>query len=280
MSITMLKPAWEAECETVAMKCLLVALADHYNDATKQCNPGIKRLMKMTSMSNRAVINNYEKLEKGGFITITRNSGEGVRARSNSYELHLKESERGSQRLDKKVSEPHAKESEPHTEESERGSPEPLRTLIKPLQNQTPKSDKSNQAESSADSMNRWLCVYPKKGNQKAIEREWNKLKPDPDLLIADTEKRKASDRKWLAGYVPNPENYLRDERYNDPIEPVRKSEAEPSTILPRDDQALESWAVAQGIHERGNAPLGMDYSQYRQWLQRYIQQHNLQIKT
>jgi hypothetical protein len=37
---------------------------------------------------------------------------------------------------------------------------------------------------------------------------------------------------------------------------------------LPRNDEDLEAFAVEQGLHERGNAPAGIDYRQYRQWIQ------------
>lgn len=263
--------------ETVS---LLLALAEQAG-----CNPSIKRLMKMTSMSNRAVINNYEKLEKDGFITITKNAGEGVRARSNSYELHLEESERGSQRLGEKDSEPYAGVSEPYTEVSERGSHEPLRTLIEPLQNHTPESDKSNQAESSTDSFEKWWCVYPKEGdksmtchdpsnlgNKEKSVREWNLLKPDVDQLIADIEERKASDRKWLAGYAPLPENYLKDKKWKEPIQTDSDSNAGSPTKLPRDDSQLGKWAVENGVHECGKAPSRIQNRfEYRQYLTQWL---------
>jgi hypothetical protein len=56
-----------------------------------------------------------------------------------------------------------------------------------------------------------------------------------------------------------DPPNYLLD--WTIPKAATRKA-------LPRNDEDLESFAVEMGLHERGNAPAGIDYRQYRQWIQ------------
>ena len=70
--------------------------------------------------------------------------------------------------------------------------------------------------------------LYPNPTNRKAAERSWALLKPDPELqnvILADLRARRAAP-PWSAhmakktlSFIPRPANYLRDERWKDPID-------------------------------------------------------------
>jgi hypothetical protein len=59
---------------------------------------------------------------------------------------------------------------------------------------------------------------YPNKTGKKPCEERWRKRKLDrvADFILADVRRRKADDKKWRDGFVPNPETYLNQERWND----------------------------------------------------------------
>lgn len=63
-------------------------LADSHNGETGRCDPSIARLMVVTSLSNRAVIDAILALEKSGHLTVSR-----VFGTRSKYELHPKTSE-------------------------------------------------------------------------------------------------------------------------------------------------------------------------------------------
>ena len=74
-------------------------------------------------------------------------------------------------------------------------------------------------------------------------------------MLIADVEKRKASDKSWLAGYSHFPKNYLKQEVWKTAV----RNEL-PSSI-PADNDQMQSWAISNGY--RG-ADVGESWTTYR----------------
>lgn len=60
--------------------------------------------------------------------------------------------------------------------------------------------------------------TYPTKVGRKPCAAKWKARKLDrvADVILADVRRRAAEDRKWRDGYVPNPETYLNQERWND----------------------------------------------------------------
>lgn len=57
-----------------------------------------------------------------------------------------------------------------------------------------------------------------------AARREWDKLRPTPkqaeEWTLAVLNQRES--RKWKEGFIPSPKNWLRDERWDDPVETKR----------------------------------------------------------
>jgi hypothetical protein len=93
MSKEMLNLAWETEVENHTMKLLLVALADHHNECTEQCNPSIRRLAKRMGVMRSTITNNTKKLIAAGLISKEKDPGDGSGARSNKYTFHLGQSQ-------------------------------------------------------------------------------------------------------------------------------------------------------------------------------------------
>lgn len=231
MSNKMLTLAWDTEVATVAMKCLLLSLADHHNDKTNLCFPGITRLAKRTSMSRQSVINNTKKLEDAGLIAVQKDAGDGRGAKSNKYTLHLGQSQKDllptkSKRLTTpKVKEIEGKvniikrQSQGDRRQSQGDLPEPLYNPNKePLVNQSRSND-----------FDRWWSIYPKKVGKKPAQTAWKRIKPDADVLIADIQERLARDDQWKRGFVPNPTTYLNQERWTDELQQPKRNESTPA---------------------------------------------------
>ncbi|MBK1725700.1 hypothetical protein [Halorhodospira neutriphila] len=79
-------------------------------------------------------------------------------------------------------------------------------------------------APAPGDRFEDWWRTYPKAVGKKRARELWEAKGLDgrADELIADVQLRQGTDRKWVAGYVPNPATYLQQERWNDEIERER----------------------------------------------------------
>lgn len=106
-----------------------------------------------------------------------------------------------------------------------------------------------------------WWKIYPKKAGKKPALRTWNRIRPPVGKLIADTKNRTENDRQWIEGYVPNPQTYLNQERWNDVVNLVETRKVS----LPRDDNDLQSWAQ---YHNLRPARVGESWGEYRSFLQ------------
>lgn len=64
-------------------------------------------------------------------------------------------------------------------------------------------------------------AVYPRKVGRKPAWEQWRKHRLDrlADVILADIGVRQKADRRWLAGYIPNPLTYLTQERWEDSLE-------------------------------------------------------------
>ena len=95
----------------------------------------------------------------------------------------------------------------------------------------------------SATRFREWWDVYPKKVGKKQCLAKWKARNLDAmaDRLIADVKRRAAHDRKWLAGYIPNPLTYINGDRWEDEIEPV----IQPVTNVARAAARRDNWTPA-----------------------------------
>lgn len=75
----------------------------------------------------------------------------------------------------------------------------------------------SNNTNTILD-FNTFWSAYPTKVNKKRCVAIWNNIKPSAELvdrMIESIEAWKKS-RQWQQGYVPNPDTWLRNEKWND----------------------------------------------------------------
>ena len=147
----------------------------------------------------------------------------------------------------------------------------PRKPVLKPTLLQLQSLKDKNHC-SSDDGFERWWAAWPvgHKAGKIKCKKTWKTKKPDPDVLIADVENRKANDRRWIPNkdgetFIPNPATYLNQERWDDDIQPVKSK----SASLPKSDDALEQFAIEKGLHKRGCAPQNIrNMYQYRQWIE------------
>lgn len=69
-----------------------------------------------------------------------------------------------------------------------------------------------------------WWEAYPKKTGKKPCAAIWKRRNLDDmaDRLIVDVRTRAAEDAGWLDGYVPNPQTYLNQDRWEDEVNTER----------------------------------------------------------
>lgn len=68
--------AWTTEAEHGA-RLVLLALAEHHNGETGQCNPNVARLMKYARLGKTAVVKAIAELEASGLVIVDRKTGCG-----------------------------------------------------------------------------------------------------------------------------------------------------------------------------------------------------------
>lgn len=63
--------------------------------------------------------------------------------------------------------------------------------------------------------------IYPVKEAKKACLQKWKRLGLDKmaDEIIAKVDLQLLNDRKWIAGFAPNPLTYINQERWNDELD-------------------------------------------------------------
>lgn len=89
MSFQAMTWAIEQPVKTSAQKLVLLMMANHANGHTGQCNPSHSRLADECCMSVSSLKVQIKSLEEMGFLTIKRNSQDGVKL-PNQYDLNIK----------------------------------------------------------------------------------------------------------------------------------------------------------------------------------------------
>ena len=81
------------------------------------------------------------------------------------------------------------------------------------------------ETEHWSKAFDRWWSEYPKKVGKKPCRAIWKRIKPDADGLIYDVKQRIEMDDQWRRGFIPNPQTYLNQERWQDEIIQAKPSE-------------------------------------------------------
>lgn len=98
----------------------------------------------------------------------------------------------------------------------------------------------------------RWWKTYPKKVGKKKTYSIWKRIKPDADLLIADTLNRIANDDKWKRGYIKDPERYLSNEQWEDEV-----TQPKPEDLTEAQKYELRQQRTAAILQELNDSTLG-----------------------
>jgi hypothetical protein len=226
-----LNAAWKAVLPS-ARKFVLVALADYANDAG-ECFPSVTMLMERCALSDRGVQQQLAGLVDTGFVRRDFRNG-----RSTVYVLTDPKTWTTPERASPHprttfTPEPGSPPNDVHpTPEQdsppppndvhptpERGSPI---TIIEP----SVEPSGIHQLFPPTKSFDDFWREYPTKTAKPQCAAKWAKKGCDllADRIVADVVAKKAGDRRWLDGYVPNPLTYLNQERWNDPIQPRQQA--------------------------------------------------------
>jgi hypothetical protein len=88
-------------------------------------------------------------------------------------------------------------------------------------QSACPEAEAEAEAETEywSNAFDRFWDSYPKKVGKKPCKAIWKRVQPSADEIIADVKERVSRDSQWKAGYIPNPQTYLNQERWDDAIQ-------------------------------------------------------------
>lgn len=87
-------------------------------------------------------------------------------------------------------------------------------TVTPPEQNRT-EQNRSKSSDIYSPEFEIFWKQYPKKTGKGAANKSWIKVKPDVDKVLTALAWQTKS-KKWIDGYVPNPETYINQRRFDD----------------------------------------------------------------
>ena len=199
MGIKFMAMAIDANTANSGQKLVLLMLANHCNDHTKQCNPSQKLLAEECSMGLSTLKNHINALEEAGYIETVNVYKDNIQ-RPNQYLLKLSSS--------------------PNLATPPPGSGYP------PSQNLATEPEFKNRIEPTVEqkdlSFEIFWKAYPKKTNKEFAKRVFAKLKVDRDLLDKILHSLSIQVRTiWKdkdVQYIPHPSTWLNGKRWEDEI--------------------------------------------------------------
>lgn len=186
-----------------ATKIVLYWIADHHNEATGKCFPSHKRLAQLCEMTDRSIRTHIEFLINAGLITKHDNYRDNGSQTSNSYELHLMD-----------------------TETPRKNIPTPLENISDPPQKNllTLNLGNNNLVNEQVNielHFDRFYQMYPRKVGKGAAKKAFFlalKKSSAQKIIDAALEYNKAcagKDKK----FIPHPSTWLNQERWDDEVE-------------------------------------------------------------
>lgn len=251
MSFLVLNAAWKAPLPPMA-KLVLVALADFANESG-ECFPSVGMMVERSGMSDRGVQKQIAELERLGYLRRAFRNGRST--------LYTVTPEHGSPHPRTVFTPaPNGVHPEPDSPPPpngvhptpEHGSPTP--EPYSPITATQPSTNRqlNRQSAHDADRFDDFWKAYPRKAGSKPKAREiWAKQKLDQqaDLIIAAVTDRTASDPQWIdPKYIPHPETFLRNQRWNDEWTPAKKKPSAADRFTGKtyegsSDDELPAWA-------------------------------------
>jgi len=199
MGIKFMALAIDAKTANSGQKLVLLMLANHCNDHTKQCNPSQKLLAEECSMGLSTLKRHLSDLEVGGYIETVNVFKDNIQ-RPNQYLLKFSSSQNRA------------------TPPSGLGYP--------PSPNRATEPEFKNRIEPTVRQGNplfdSFWKAYPKKTNKEFAKRVFEKLRVDQPLLDKILHSLHIQTRTvWKdkdAQYIPHPSTWLNGKRWEDEV--------------------------------------------------------------
>lgn len=209
MSLDATRWAWQQAVRSTE-KLVLLSLADRA-DETHCCYPSISRLVLDTGLNRKTIMiaikalsgsRRIEVIKRNGASTVYRLVGVGDRHQT-STEIGTGPKSGTGTKL---------------------GTPPVPKTVPGPVPNLVPKS--TNEPTNNLPRVNccarfaEFWAEYPAKVGRKLVLAKWKARRLDhlADRIILDVRRRKESDTRWRAGFIPNPLTYINQDRWEDEI--------------------------------------------------------------
>lgn len=209
MSFKAQKWAWEQKTKSPLTQLLLFAIAQSENDEKGYAWCSHQYLADKCRCSRRSVMRGLEYLESNSFILIERRSKDGIKT-TNLYRVNYNHD----------VTQVHNDVTDCHKGSDRLSQGGSDRLSHKQITSSNRLINTNTQTE-----FERWWSQYPIKRGKKPALTAWKRIKPDADLLIADTINKTENDDGWLRGFAPNPTTYLNQERWNDELQSPKPTE-------------------------------------------------------
>jgi hypothetical protein len=214
MGIKFMAMAIDAKIANSGQKFVLVMLANHCNDHTRQCNPSQKLLAEECSMGLSTLKRHIASLEEAGYVETVNVFKDNVQ-KPNQYLLKFDTSPNRATPPSKSGYSP-----------SPDWATEPeVKTRIEPV------VQKNNYFDD-------FWKVYPRKTNKGFAKKVFEKLKVDDAMLTKMIQAIHAQNKTvWKdkdQQYIPHPSTWLNGERWDDEIvvKPMSASDREKARIF------------------------------------------------
>jgi DNA-binding transcriptional MocR family regulator len=206
--------AIEAKTANSGQKLVLLMLANHCNDHTRQCNPSQKLLSEECSMGLSTLKNHINALEEAGYVETVNVYKDNIQ-RPNQYLLKFSSSQNLA------------------TPPSVSGYP--------PSQNLATEPEFKNRKEPVEQGNPLFVSfwkLYPKKTNKEFAKRVFAKLRVDQELSDKILRSLSIQIRTvWKdkdAQYIPHPSTWLNGKRWEDEIAAPQMTAAEKLKLMSR----------------------------------------------
>lgn len=211
---------------TSTEKFFLMSCANRAGEA-HECWPSIKRLCADTGMDRKTIINVRQSVIDKGLLVYT-GSFRGRSSQVPVMQLTYVDNSISefSDKPSKKTTSPKLPTSTKNGtgtstkngtgDQSQKRDTESKRENLKEEPNKPPISPKGGSVR-----FDDFWNVYPIHEAKKTCLQKWKRLGLDEiaDEIIAKIDLQKLNDRKWIAGFAPNPLTYINQERWNDELD-------------------------------------------------------------
>lgn len=211
--------AIEAKTANTGQKLVLLMLANHCNDHTRQCNPSQKLLAEECSMGLSTLKNHINALEEAGYVETVNVFKDNIQ-RPNQYLLKFPSSQNRA------------------TPPSESGYP--------PSQNLATEPEVKTRIEPVDQKVHPFFPefwkAYPRKVGPANAKKTFAKINPDEELfkkiLHAIEQQKRIVWKDKDSQYIPHPSTWLNGERWEDEVstfvKPLTPAEQATNRILGR----------------------------------------------